>query len=115
VSFPYDAEAVEIIKTIPGRRWSPDYKRWTIEAGDIRMAAVMFLRAGYDVAVDGVPYEEVSRPSAPALSPLVSFFAVLPNRLRVPTYRALSKVLHPDAGGDTTLMQELNRAIERHR
>jgi hypothetical protein len=114
VSFPYDAKAVELIKTIAGRRWNPDFKRWTIEAGDIAMAAVMFVRAGYDVAIDGQPYEEVSRSSAPILSPLVSFFAALPHRLRQPTYRALSKVLHPDAGGDTRLMQELNRAMERH-
>jgi hypothetical protein len=115
VTFPYDAEAVELVKTIPGRRWDPGHKHWTIDALDVRMAAVMFLRAGYDVAIDGVPYEEVQRSSAPRVSPLVSFFAGLPVRLRQPAYRALSKVLHPDAGGDTVLMQELNRAIERHR
>jgi hypothetical protein len=115
VSFPYDARAVEIIRTVPGRRWSPEHRHWTILHADVRMASVMFLRAGYDVAIDGVPYEEVQRSSAPVASPLPALFAVLPQRLRLPAYRALSKVLHPDAGGDTALMQQLNKAMEDNR
>lgn len=30
ITFPYDANIVEIIKLIPGRRWNPDAKMWTI-------------------------------------------------------------------------------------
>lgn len=30
ITFPYDASIVEIIKQIPGRRWNPDAKMWTI-------------------------------------------------------------------------------------
>jgi hypothetical protein len=32
-----------------------------------------------------------------------------------PVHRALVKVLHPDVGGDTKLMQELNAARDRRR
>src|SRR5262245_60860024 len=30
VTFPYDAALVARIKTIPGRRWRPDSKVWTV-------------------------------------------------------------------------------------
>ena len=46
--------------------------------------------------------------SAPAGSPIKALFRTLTEHLRQPTYKALSKVLHPDAGGDTALMQQLN-------
>jgi hypothetical protein len=42
--------------------------------------------------------------------PFVVLFRTLPPSLRQPTYRALARVLHPDAGGDTALMQQLNQA-----
>jgi hypothetical protein len=39
-----------------------------------------------------------------------AFYRCLPERLREPVYKALVRVLHPDAGGDIKLMQELNAA-----
>jgi hypothetical protein len=38
--------------------------------------------------------------------------AVGPARIE-PVHRALARVLHPDVGGDTALMQQLNAARDR--
>jgi hypothetical protein len=37
-------------------------------------------------------------------------FAALPDPLRRPAHRSLSKTLHPDHGGDTDAMRALNDA-----
>lgn len=116
VAFPYDAEAVAIVKSIPGRRWDPERRHWTIDAGDARIAAERFVRAGYAVQLDGRPFEATTQQStrSPNVGPFLALFTILPKHLRTPVYRALSRVLHPDAGGDTSLMQQLNQAKERH-
>lgn len=41
-------------------------------------------------------------------------FDEIPDRLTLPAYRALSKVLHPDAGGDAEAMKVLAAAWARH-
>ncbi len=115
VTFPYDEQAVTIIRTIPGRHWNAELKQWLIATDRARLAAKRFHDAGFTVTIDGRAYESTPPPSptsATAKPPLVALFNVLPDRLRQPVYKALSKVLHPDVGGDTALMQQLNRAVE---
>ena len=111
VTFPYDAEAVAIIKTIPVHRWDPKTKTWTTETSWVRLLATRLHAQGFDIAIDGVPF--TPDPPKPLGLPFDALFAILPERLRLPVFRALSKVLHPDHGGDTALMQQLNRAKER--
>jgi hypothetical protein len=110
----YDAQAVAIIKSTPLHRWDKERKTWTVDMESVPLLAQTFETAGFLVAVDGVPWAERSTPKAETFaSPLVALFGVLPSHMRKPTYRALSKVFHPDAGGDTKLMQQLNDALER--
>lgn len=111
VRFPYDAEAVEIIRTIPGRRWNPQLKQWTIPADEATLAASRFRRAGFSVVLNGVAFDDRPRAVVTGFDQmLVGILHGIPERLRQPTYRALSRVWHPDAGGDTVLMQSLNQA-----
>ncbi len=109
VGFPFDAEAVEIVRTIPGRRWHPDGRYWTIPPDAVRLAAARFYAAGFDVTIDG-RYFEPNPSRAESDDPFVALLRVLPARLRVPVYRALALVLHPDVGGDVQLMRQLNAA-----
>jgi hypothetical protein len=43
---------------------------------------------------------------------LIALFDEVPDDLRVGTFRALARAWHPDVGGDTVLMQQLNLAVE---
>ncbi len=111
VDFPYDTEAVAIIKTVPGHRWHPDTKHWTISPGAVRVAALRFYERGFAVTIDGRPFSPAAAPPrAAAGDPFAALLRTLPPPLRQPAYRALARVLHPDAGGTTTLMQALNQA-----
>jgi hypothetical protein len=113
VTFRYDPRAVEIMKSVPVHRWNGQDKEWTTETSWVQLLAKRFHDNGYSVAVDGDLW---SPPDIKALSsPILSLFDALPAHLKQPVYRALSKVLHPDVGGDTELMKELNKAIERRR
>lgn len=111
VRFRYDPQAVQIVKSVPVHRWDPQAKEWTVETSWVELLAKRFYDKGYLVSVDG----ELWAPPDPKLiaPPLLALFDVLPARLRAPAYRALSKVLHPDAGGDVELMKQLNQANER--
>jgi hypothetical protein len=115
VRFPYNDEAVAIMHSIPGRRWEPAGRFWIIRLDTIRLAATRFHAAGFDVTIDGIPWEPTTGLTQPPHAPLVALFRFLPERLRQPAYRALSRVLHPDTGGDDELMKALNRAMEENR
>ena len=45
----------------------------------------------------------------------VLMFADLPESLTSKAYRSLSRVLHPDAGGDLAQMQQLTEAYRKHK
>jgi hypothetical protein len=115
VVFAYDAEAVDIIRTIAGRIWNPEGRYWAIPVDAVNLAARRFTDAGFDVAVDGKPWTPTASSSLAIGSPVDVFYYGVPPRLREAVYKALVRVLHPDAGGDTRLMQELNASRERHR
>jgi SWI/SNF-related matrix-associated actin-dependent regulator 1 of chromatin subfamily A len=47
IKFPYDPTTVERVKTIPGRRWNPEEKVWTVPVNALTQVAVTFPRARY--------------------------------------------------------------------
>jgi hypothetical protein len=109
VEFRYDPRAVEIMKSVPVHRWSRLDKQWTTETTWVELLCKRFTDAGYLCAVDG----ELWTPPDPKAfaEPLQALFDALPARLRTPAFRALSKVLHPDTGGDDQWMKQLLKAI----
>jgi hypothetical protein len=113
VRFRYDPVAVEIMKSVPVHRWDPQAKQWTTETSWVQLLAKRFHEKGYQVAVDG---ELWAPPNLRTLAPpILALFDVLPAHLRAPAFKALAKILHPDAGGDTELMKQLNKAMESRR
>lgn len=114
VTFPYDAEAVAIIKTISGRHWHASRRQWTIDATSAQLAAKRFTDAGFHVTINGRAYTATPAAMTTGTRPIADLFAALPAPLRPDAYKALARVLHPDVGGDTVLMQQLNDAYQDH-
>lgn len=98
-----------------GGRWNPAGKYWTIHAGFAEQLAAQLRRAGCEAHVSRMD-QGFGHSSANTASDWAAalFQAVGPER-RDATYRALSKVLHPDAGGDTKLQQQLSAARDASR
>lgn len=131
VHSPYDPDRIEVIRTIPGRVWNKDGKFWTIPA-----SRVASLRAALEAYGDQVQVHSASSPddatiarlerekqrlqqeiirlknsqAATAQSWAEQLLGKLTPEQADKAYKALSRVLHPDVGGDTRLMQQLNAA-----
>jgi hypothetical protein len=110
VRFPYNADVVELIKTVVpsyARTWHPAVKTWAVDATYAHQLAATLRRLGHTVVGIDEPSRDVSCQGwAQHL-----FRAVGPSRSTA-VYRALSRCLHPDTPtGDTTLQRELNAAF----
>lgn len=110
-------EAREVIKTLPpfARQWDRPRKTWLIDA---RLAGVLADRlrgAGFDVDVITLPGQQAKPP--PDARGSRSWADAMYRELGVPladkVFAAACRVLHPDAGGDTAAMQQLNAARDR--
>jgi len=114
VSFPYDPTAVAVIKALPSyaRRWNPDRKLWRVEIEYARSLAGNLRELGY-VVVGVEPPREPPRANGRTINGTAWAHTLLhragPERSER-VFRALSKILHPDVGGDTQLQRELNDA-----
>lgn len=58
VALPYSQEQVEKIKSIPGRRWHPEEKYWTVPATTGMVERLVSLFAGDEVEVDPALYRD---------------------------------------------------------
>ena len=110
----------EIIKSLPNRRWDKLGKCWIIPVRHADLCGNALRAAGCEVFLtrpDGTPWTS-GRPDAGHRSTPGPDWAeglldaVGPQRIDK-VYRALSRVLHPDAGGDMQLMQQLNIARDK--
>lgn len=106
---PY--EAVDLCRRIPGRWWHKDTKQWSAPLSAEDAIRKIFAEWPGTVHWQGVSSSNgsVKRPTSWA----DGLFAQTPATLHKPVYKALSKVLHPDTGGDTAAMQQLNDAYAR--
>jgi hypothetical protein len=119
VQFRYDAAVIELLKAaVPGhaRSWNPATKEWTVRATHAEQLAKALRATGHQVIGIGPPRTDPPpRAGGPILDTAqwarILFRRVGPNR-REPVFRALTRILHPDVGGDHRLMQELNVARE---
>jgi hypothetical protein len=123
VRFAFDAGVVALIKVVVPpryRKWHANTKTWGI-GGRYVDAVIRAARiAGQRVIDDSTggratgSGERVDRPRQRMITTWAEtlFAAVGPERAE-PVFKALVKVLHPDAGGDTQLMQDLNRAHDQ--
>jgi len=117
VRFPFSRQIIEAVREMPGRLWNPDEKYWSIFVVDIPDFKRRIESMGHTVLI----VEDRQSYRGPANSGTNQgwadslFTAVGPDRVKS-VYRALCKVLHPDAdGGSEDLMKELGNAYGRHR
>ena len=89
------------IKQIPGRRWHPDLKCWSVPS---------LFEADARRIIDDANVSPPARTRGDVENALTALFRTIPASMRKPTHRALSKAWHPDHGGDAETMKALNRA-----
>jgi hypothetical protein len=108
---PFLAAFVADLKdTIPSRYrfWDRPGRCWRV-ADPYVNTAIDVTRVHFPrIQVDDRRRPRVPPPSVPAVSWPKALHDALPERLRVPVFRALACILHPDANGDLRAMQELN-------
>ncbi len=112
---PFDPGFVEQLKArIPAalRRWDKADKSWVIEAAGI-FRAVSLAEQYYDEVVD-IPTTPPEPQRFRPVTPYATLYLLpdAPLGLVETAYRWLVKEHHPDTGGDTRRMQEINAARE---
>lgn len=114
-------EAKDIIKELPHRwrRWDKDDKCWVVELhavdslkSSLRMAGFT-VRTTHDAGSRQSYYTPPPRTERSADSWADSMYRALGKELGDKAYKALVPVLHPDRGGDTVCMQQLNAARDK--
>jgi hypothetical protein len=113
LSFRYDAGLVDLVRSMPDRTWNPDDKHWTIPAVDLDEFIQKAKSLGHQVQVIGENDSHRGPSTNGSADWAGTLFAAVGTDRAQSVYRALSKVLHPDVGGDTKLMQQLSEAYER--
>lgn len=104
---PFSAK--DDVKALPSARWDKTIRAWVILSLNVEGAARDLRRLGYAVELEGFRTVDTPRVN----EPWEAMFSAVPVALRAKTYRALVKVLHPDAGGDLAAMQALTVAFEK--
>ncbi len=137
---PYSPERVAIIKETPGRTWNQTGKTWTIPMDCVEHLKYRLEMNGDKVTGLGAPATGFGAGDTAALAAQVAtltaensrlkqqlrsakatgaagaetweekMFATLSPEMGEKVFKALTRALHPDAGGDTTAMARLNRA-----
>jgi hypothetical protein len=110
---PYDALYVSMLKAglhPQMRGWDPEKKAWWI-APDAIEQAIDIARQFFSLSFDNATPTAISAES----SAIDSLYLLpgAPERVVKAAYRELSKLHHPDVGGDDATMKRVNAAFER--
>ena len=116
VTFAYDARLVELLKAIVphySRTWNAHRREWLVDAVYARELADVVARSGHTVI--GLT---ASRADDDVSCWARMLFKRVGRHRSDQVYRALSKCLHPDVGGEADLQRELNAAhaeLQQHK
>jgi hypothetical protein len=117
VEFPFDRDVVDSIKSIVpahSRQYDPDEKCWYISPAYRDVIQEVLEAVFIDVEMDSERTTYTPPPSDRAPRTEYTVLHLLPSappELVESAYRCLSLLHHPDAGGTTSTMQELNAAV----
>lgn len=103
-------EFKDIPKGYPGSKWMPAQKEWRLDATYASAVARALQRAGCTVFRDGAWPKPDKAPAVDWAHVMLTTINKVSPQLAAKAYTALVRVLHPDTGGDTRLMQQLNDA-----
>lgn len=109
-------EAKDLIKTaVPRawRRWDPEVKLWFVTADALADLAAELRAAGWHVVLRDAPGTGHHSRTSSTSTWADAMYSALGRPLGDKCHRALSRVLHPDHGGDLDAMKTLNAARDR--
>lgn len=113
VSTPYKKECVDDIKSFiepSGRVWNPTTKFWEIKEIYLGTIITILKKHFGDNIIQNLT-EETASPSN-VFKPLFDVLKQMPNGNLDKVYSALAFAIHPDRGGSTEQMKQLNTAYE---
>lgn len=116
-TFPYSAGLVAAIKElVPAayRRYDPDDHSWTIEPPYGPRVSLVIMEVYPDVEVEHGTTWRSPETSPVVIDPEYRVLHLLPTappELVETAYRTLARLHHPDAGGSTETMTEINSAV----
>jgi hypothetical protein len=121
VAFRYDANLVDLVKTIPAyaRSWNSVTREWVVDSSYAVWLAGAMRQFGHNVTgiiePPRAPRAQQHRDNTTNWARLL-FVAVGRDRAE-PVFRALTRILHPDnpATGDAQLQLDLNNARDELR
>lgn len=115
LAFPFDRWLVESLKAeIPpyARSYDPARKTWTVEQPYIRTARRLLTTVWPDAEIEEEPrFRSPSERTPRAEYHILHLQPTAPPELVEAAYKCLSRLYHPDAGGDTEKMMQINEAI----
>jgi exodeoxyribonuclease VII large subunit len=47
IRFPYREDLIEVVRTLPDRRWDPSHKVWTVPAGHVDVVVTTLIGRGF--------------------------------------------------------------------
>jgi len=119
LQFPYDKFLVEQIKVhIPAqsRSYDPGTKTWTVDACFGPVAIGLLRQTFGDVEIIHAhgqrPPEPVLIRNSDSVFRTLHLLPSAPPALVEAAYKVLARLLHPDLGGNTATMQQVNTAYE---
>lgn len=115
VSFTYDQEAKDALRRKAGRgnyRWIPETRVWCYRRNLLETVRRTLENFGYEVHVDDDLCPIATSPIPSEQQAWRALFHQLPPPVVSKVYRSATRVLHPDQGGNTAAMQNLNLAWE---
>lgn len=121
LAFSYRRDVVDRLKAeipAPFRSWEPARKTWTIDAPFVALAiGILETAFGHVAITDERPHvDRGRRDDAGADAYRVLFLQPdAPAPVIDAAYKALARMNHPDAGGDTAAMQAINAAYQEVR
>ncbi len=117
ISFPFARSLVDRFKIdVPAyaRTYVPESKTWLFESAYAARAVGLLTDRFPDAHIENAPSPHVATVSDPDSEYLTLFvIPAAPPEVVKAAYRALSKLYHPDRGGDGAAMQRINEAYSQ--
>ena len=117
ITFPFSAFVVaEIKRSVPAplRSYDPSTKTWTVAARYVGDIYHILDQAFGGVDVEGArsgAADHGRRAGTDDSYVVLHLLPSAPPELVTAAHRCLAKIHHPDAGGSTAVMQQINRAV----
>lgn len=95
----------DAIKELPERKWDPETRKWIVPTVFLPQIELMFKRVGVEPHWDD--RRALTSSGSRGGDWAAQMFKAVPDHLHDALFRQMTRVLHPDMGGDLRSMQTL--------